>query len=382
MYYRNVVTKSKGAGIMTDATQIEPRRALQSIKPYTPGKPIWEVQQELGLTKVIKLASNENPLGASPLGVRAVQDYLAEIHRYPDADAKAVNRAIAEKLNLQSQQIIVTNGGDELISLISEAFLEPQDEIIVPSPSFTEYEFGARLMDATVVSVPLGKDYGYDIEAILSAVTEHTKIVYICSPNNPTGTYLPQDDMEKLLAALPKRVLVVIDAAYSHFATADDYADGLDYVRKGYPVVVLQTFSKIYGLAGLRIGFGAAPEAIIRHIVKVKEPFNVNALAQAAAAAAITDDLHVQASRQLNTAGREQLYEAFIALGLSFTKSMSNFVLVELGPETPRYYDLLLAKGVIVRRGDIWGLPDHVRITIGTQDENEFLINTLNEIKA
>ncbi|WP_240420915.1 histidinol-phosphate transaminase [Paenibacillus periandrae] len=362
---------------MSIKTQVKPRQALESIKPYTPGKPIWEVQRELGLTKVVKLASNENPLGASPKGIKAVQQFMAEIHRYPDADAKDVNAAIAAKLNLQSRQIIVTNGGDELISLISEAFLEPEDEIIVPSPSFTEYEFGARLMNAEVIAVPLNQDYGYNIELMLSAITERTKILYICTPNNPTGTYLPKRDMEKLLAALPPRVLVVIDAAYSHFATADDYTDGMDYVREGYPVVVLQTFSKIYGLAGLRIGFGAAPEAIISHILKVKEPFNVNALAQAAAAAAITDDLHVQASQQINSAGREQLYAAFSALGLPFIKSMSNFVLVELGLQSKRYYDLLLTKGVVVRHGGLWGLPQHVRITVGTKEDNEFLITAL-----
>ncbi|NHN29334.1 histidinol-phosphate transaminase [Paenibacillus agricola] len=365
---------------MTDHTQIEPRRALQSIKPYTPGKPIWEVQRELGLVKVVKLASNENPLGASPLGVKAAQDYLAEIHRYPDANALDVKQAIARKLDLQLQQLIVTNGGDELISLISEAFLEPEDEIIVPSPSFTEYIFGARLMDAGVVDVPLNQDFAYDIEAILSAVTEKTKIVYICTPNNPTGTYLPKQDMERLLSALPARVLIVVDAAYSHFATAADYTDGLEYVRAGYPVVVLQTFSKIYGLAGLRIGFGAAPEAIIRHIVKVKEPFNVNALAQAAAAAAITDDQHVQSSSQLNTAGRERLYNALSLMGFSFTESMANFVLVELGAQAKTYYEQLLAQGVVVRYGDIWGLPQHVRITIGTTEENEFLIQALQSL--
>jgi histidinol-phosphate aminotransferase len=367
---------------MANETQIEPRRALQSIKPYTPGKPIWEVQRELGLVKVIKLASNENPLGASPKGIKAAQDYLAEIHRYPDADAKDVKQAIADKLDLQVQQLIVTNGGDELISLISEAFLEHEDEIIVPSPSFTEYIFGARLMDAGVVAVPLDQDFCYDVEAILAAVTEQTKIIYICSPNNPTGTYIPKQDMDKLLAALPDKILVVIDAAYSHFATAEDYTDGLDYVRAGYPVIVLQTFSKIYGLAGLRIGFGAAPESIIRHIVKVKEPFNVNALAQAAAAAAITDDLHVQASSQLNTAGREQLYEALSLMGFSFTKSMSNFVLVELGAEAKAYCGRLLAQGVVVRYGDIWGLPQHVRISIGTSEENEFLIQAFRNILA
>lgn len=356
---------------------IQARKALELMKPYSPGKPIWEVQRELGLHKVVKLASNENPLGASPKAVEAIMNVLPELHRYPDAQASGLREAIASQLQLRPEQLVVTNGADELITLISESFLEQGDEVMAPSPTFSEYEFGANLMGASVISVPLKDDFSYDVDALLAALTERTKIVWICSPNNPTGTYMPKGELQRLLNQLPKRVLVVYDAAYSHYASASDYTDGLEFVRDGYPILVLQTFSKIFGLAGIRVGFGAASESLIRHILQVKEPFNVNALAQAAAAAALTDVEHITASQRLNEQGRRQLYEAFDRLGLSYIQSSSNFVLVKLGADAADRYDRLLRLGVIVRYGGAWGLPEHVRISVGTKEENDFLIECL-----
>jgi len=361
---------------------VQPRSALRNMQPYSPGKPIWEVQEEYGIEKVVKLASNENPLGPSPKAVEAILAYLPEIHRYPDAEAKKLNEVIAEQLNLAPEQLIVTNGADELIKLVAEAYLDSGDEIIVPQPTFGEYEFGAHLMGAKPVPVPLDGRFGYQVDSLLSAVTERTKIVYLCSPNNPTGTYLPKAELERLLDSLPKRVLVMYDAAYSHYASADDYTDGLEYVRRDYPIIVLQTFSKIYGLAGIRVGFGAASKDIIRNILQVKEPFNVNALAQAAAQAAIGDEEHVRASRRVNADGREQLYRAFGKLGLEYTESMTNFILVKLGPDAGLIYERLLQKGVIVRHGGGWGLPDYIRVSVGTADENEFFIGQLTALLA
>lgn len=358
-------------------TNIKARKTLDTIQPYSPGKPIWEVQKELGLDRVIKLASNENPLGPSPKAVAAIQTGLAELNRYPDADASVLKQAIGEEYGVTSKQVITTNGADELITLISEAFLEAQDEIIVPSPSFSEYDFGAHIMGATVVQVPFAEDFAYDVDAMIAAATDKTKIIYICTPNNPTGTFMAKADIEKLLNAV-KGVLVVIDAAYSHFADAADYTDGVEFVKAGYPVVALQTFSKIYGIAGVRVGFGIAPEAIVQSILKVKEPFNVNTLAQIAATAAISDKEHVTASQQANRAGREQLYKTFQELGLNYTESMANFVLVQVGSEGEEIYKALMAKGVIVRYGKIWGLPEHIRVSVGTPEENEFFIDVLS----
>jgi histidinol-phosphate aminotransferase len=359
---------------------IKHRKALDLVKPYIPGKPLWEVQKVLRLDRVIKLASNENPIGPSPNSLAVITDSLTSLNRYPDAHSLELKNAIASSLSLTTQQLIITNGADELITLISETYLEPEDEIIVPSPSFSEYDFGAHLMGAKVVPVPLDNEYQFNINLILSAVTDHTKLVYICSPNNPTGTYLPKSKLEELLQSLPNHILVVFDSAYCHFATNEDYTNGLEYVRSGYPIIVLQTFSKIYGLAGLRVGFGAAPENIIESIVRVKEPFNVNSLAQAAATAAIMDDEHVEKSKQVNTAGREQLYKAFRELGLLYTESMSNFILVNFGHEAKEIYQRLLTQGVIVRYGDTWGIPQHLRISVGTAEENTILIEAIKSI--
>ncbi|MDM5334008.1 histidinol-phosphate transaminase [Ureibacillus composti] len=359
---------------MNTIDMVNYRKALNDIKPYIPGKPLWEVQEELGLKEVIKLASNENPLGPSPKALDALKSGLSEINRYPDAHAVKLKSVIASRLSLSSHQLIITNGADELITLISETFLESDDEIIVPFPSFSEYDFGAHLMGAKVVPVSLDEHYQFNIDSILAAVTDKTKLIYICSPNNPTGTYLPKSRLETLLDLLPKHILVVFDSAYSHFATNEDYTDGLEYVRIGYPIIVLQTFSKIYGLAGIRVGFGVAPESIIQSILRVKEPFNVNSLAQIAAAAAIADEEHIARSKQVNTEGRELLYKFLHALGLHYTESMSNFILVKFGTVAKEIYDDLLSHGIIVRYGDTWGMPEHIRISIGTQDENSKLI--------
>ncbi|MBP3963819.1 histidinol-phosphate transaminase [Paenibacillus lignilyticus] len=359
---------------------IPSRNVLKRMKPYSPGKPIWEVQRELGLDRVVKLASNENPLGPSPKAVEAIRELLSDIHRYPDAQAVDLRATIAAKYELLSEQIIVTNGGDELITLVSEAFIETGDEIIVPGPSFSEYEFGGQLMGAVIRTVSLTEDYQYNVPAILEAVSERTKLLYLCSPNNPTGTILSQSALTEFLNSLPPNVLVILDSAYSHFVTEDDYSDGIEFVKAGYPVIVLQTFSKVYGLAGIRVGFGVASPSIIRAILQVKEPFNVNALAQAAAAAAIVDDDHVRKSSLLVKEERLRLYQGFEELGLSYTSSMSNFILVELYENAEQHYVELMRKGVIVRYGAAWGLPQHVRISIGTPEENNILLQALRMI--
>lgn len=365
---------------MTNDIKITARKALSKIKPYSPGKPIWEVQKELGINHVIKLASNENPLGPSPKAIQAITSELTGLNRYPDSNTTALKQAIASKYQLLPDQIIVTNGADELITLISETFLETGDEIIVPMPSFSEYEFGATLMGAKVIQVPLKEEYQFNIEKIISSITEKTKLIYICSPNNPTGTYLSKHQLEQLLRSLPESVLLVLDGAYSHFATANDYTDGIEYIKKGFPMIALQTFSKIYGLAGIRVGFGLASESIIKDIVKVKEPFNVNSLAQVAATAAITDEDHVKMSQEVNTHGRIQLYEAFSHMGLNYTESMSNFVLVDFGPKATDVYNKLLEKGIIVRKGNIWNMTNHLRISVGRYIDNKILIKEMMEI--
>ncbi|MCZ8524040.1 MULTISPECIES: histidinol-phosphate transaminase [Paenibacillus] len=368
---------SKEMKTQTGEGGVQPRGVLARLTPYSPGKPIWEVQQELGLQEVVKLASNENPLGPSPKAVEAASALLTELHRYPDAAAVRLREAIAVHTGLSEEELIVTNGGDELLTLIAQTFLDPGDEVIVPDPTFSEYAFGTLLMNAEVVRVPLGEGFRYDVDALLRAVSERTKILWLCSPNNPTGTYLPAGELRRLLDSLRPGILVVYDAAYSHYVTADDYTDGLAYVQEGYGLVVLQTFSKIYGLAGLRVGFGAAPRGVIRHLLQAKEPFNVNTLAQTAAAAALTDKAHVEASRQLNEEGRLRLYAVCRELGLDYTGSMANFVLIRLGSDAQQACARLLSRGIILRYGGAWGLPEHVRISIGSHAEMDRLIDGL-----
>ncbi|MBB6674087.1 histidinol-phosphate transaminase [Cohnella nanjingensis] len=353
------------------------RATLNRMAPYTPGKPIWEVQREYGLDRVIKLASNENPLGPSPSALAAIRQMLPDLNRYPDHRAAALTEALAGRLGVTPSQLVVANGADELITLLSEAYLDPGDEIVVPAPSFSEYDFGALLMNAVAVQVPLRAGYAYAVSDLLDAVNPRTKLVYLCSPNNPTGTYLPRTQLRALLDALPARVLVVFDAAYAHYADADDYTDGYEMLREGRNVAILQTFSKIYGLAGIRVGYCAAPEAVVRALLQVKEPFNVNALAQAAALAALNDEAHLAASRRCNAEGRRQLREGLAALGVPTTESQANFVLAEFGPSAAEVDASLLRQGVIVRSGKGWGLPGHLRISVGTAEENAIALDCL-----
>jgi histidinol-phosphate aminotransferase len=358
------------------------RSVLEIMKPYSPGKPIWEVQQELGIEEVVKLASNENPLGASKKAKEAIINYLSEIHRYPDANTTKLREAISHYYHVNEEQIIVGNGADELITLISETFLEEGDEIIVPSPSFSEYEFGANLMGAKVVTVPLTTKFEYDMSLILKSITDKTKIIYLCSPNNPTGTYIKKDVLDDFFKQLPKNLIVVFDGAYSHYANRDDYTNGIEYVKNGNSVIVIQTFSKIYGLAGIRVGYGISLPEIVNSIHKVREPFNVNALAQVAGEAALNDYEHVKNSQHVTEQGRNYLYDEFNNLGVSYIESMSNFILVEIGNDALSVYKQLLQKGIIVRYGNVWGLPNHLRITIGNDFENKKLIEVLKDLIA
>lgn len=363
--------------------RIAPRPALSALEPYVPGKPIAEVQRTFGLRRVVKLASNENPLGPSPKAIKEATRLLAEAHRYPDGSSDALRRAIAAHYGVFPGEVIAGNGADELIKLVSEAYLEPGDEIVAPSPTFSEYAFGAKLMGANVVSAPLSApDYAYDVDALLRAVTTRTKLVYVCSPNNPTGTYATNRMIGELLEALPDGALLVLDAAYSHYAAAGDYADGVEWLKRGASILILSTFSKAYGLAGLRVGFGLAPVSVVETIGKVREPFHVNAIAQAAAAAALHDTEHVDRSVRLVRAGRERLYRMFDAFGLPYTPSESNFVLVDAGERAYRLYERLLERGVIVRHGAIWGLPRKLRITVGTDEEHDVLEEALRAALA
>jgi histidinol-phosphate aminotransferase len=358
------------------------RETLGRIKPYSPGKPIAEVQREYALTDVIKLASNENPVGASPKAQEAIRDALAELHLYPDGGQTLLKQALARRFSVSEDMIVIGNGSDEVITLICQTFLEPGDEVIVPTPSFSEYDFGTILMGADVVAVPLNSDFSYDLNAFLDAITERTKIIFLCSPNNPTGTYIREGEFREFIRKVPPHVLVIVDEAYNEYVEASDYAQGIDFLKEGYNLIVMRTFSKLFGLAALRVGYGIGPSEIIGYVSRTREPFNVNHLAQVAALAALEDEEHIAMSRRVNSDGKRQLYEGLAALGLSYVPSETNFILFDTGADAKQIFQSLLKKGVIVRDGGIFGLPTYIRVSIGTKEQNARFLHELQAVLA
>ncbi|HHW13798.1 MAG TPA: histidinol-phosphate transaminase [Firmicutes bacterium] len=356
------------------------RPAIFDIKPYVPGKPIEEVQRELGLTDVIKLASNENPLGPSVRAMEALRAWIPEAHLYPDGGAVALKERIARTAGVGMENVIVGNGSDELIKLLAETFLSPGDEVIVADPTFSEYAFAAHLMGARVKTVPLVGER-HDLAAMASAISPRTRLVFICNPNNPTGTIVSAAGVADFLGSVPEDVLVVFDQAYQEYVDDPEYGDGLPHVLAGRRAIVLRTFSKIYGLAGLRVGYGLASAELLELVERVREPFNVNRAAQVAAAAALDDQEFLERSRELNRRERARLAAALTARGLKVVPSQANFLFVEVGVDSVRLFRRMLSLGVIVRSGDIFGRPTFVRITVGTPEQNDRLLAALMEAR-
>jgi histidinol-phosphate aminotransferase len=357
------------------------RSCLDLIKPYVPGKPVEEVERELGLSNVIKLASNENALGPSPLAVKAMQDNAKKMHIYPDGNCYYLREALASKLKVNEDQLIFGNGSDEILSFLTLALINPGDEAVMVAPSFSEYDFAMRLMGGVPHLVPLtGSEFAYDFDAVLAAINDQTRIVFICSPNNPTGSHIQRTDFVRFLDKLPDKVLVVLDQAYVEYVTDPGHPDGLDLIEQGYPLIALRTFSKIYGLAGLRIGYGIASAPLIAGLNRVREPFNVNAMAQIAALAALSDAAHLRSSVALVEEGRTTLLAGLNALGLKPVPDQANFCFVDIGVDSRQAFQALLMKGVIVRTGDIFGYPSYIRVTYGTTAENERFLNALKEV--
>lgn len=365
-----------GSGELQSDGPLSYRRTILDIAPYHPGKPISELQREKGLTDIVKLASNENPLGPSPRAIEALRLCLSSLHIYPDGDCFELRRTLASKLNVEEVQLIFGNGSDEVIKMLGLAFLEPGDEVLFCEPTFSEYAYVAHLMGAKTRALPL-VNHAYDLEAMALAINPRTKMVFICNPNNPTGAYVGQDDVIAFLERIPEGVVVVFDEAYYEYVTAEDYPDTLSYVRAGQNVVVLRTFSKIYGLAGLRIGYGVAPNHVAKLVHRVREPFNINSAAQIGALAALHDDEHVRKSRQLNDRGKVWLYDAFSRMGLEYVPTESNFIFFNVEQDSQEIYEKLLDQGVIIRSGIVFGCPTWLRVTIGTEAQNHRFIRAL-----
>lgn len=364
---------------MSEFIKNKARPQIFNLKPYVPGKPIEEVQRELGIDDIIKLASNENPLGPSPLGQKAFSEVVDKLHIYPDANCFRLKQKLSRMLDCNPQDLLVGNGSDELLKLLAETFLNPGDEIIFAQPSFAEYEFTATIMGATSVKVPL-IDFKHDLNAMLAAITPRTKMLYICNPNNPTGTIVTAEEIDSFMSRVPQDVLIIFDEAYYEYVESPSYASGIKYVKEGRNAVVLRTFSKIYGLAALRVGYGVTTPDIAAAVERVTEPFNVNTPAQVAAAAALDDKEHLEQSRKVNQTGKKYLYEEFEKLQLKYLKTDANFIFVDTGKDSQEVFQELLKKGVIIRSGDIFGYPTYIRVTVGSEKENVRFIEGLKKI--
>jgi histidinol-phosphate aminotransferase len=346
---------------------------IYNITPYQPGKPIEEVRRELGLEGVIKLASNENPLGPSPKAVSAISRALSGVNRYPDGDCFYLKRKLAKKLGVGAGNLIFGNGSDEILDLIAKAFLKPrQEEILTSDITFAEYKITGQIFGSRVKEIPL-RNLKYDLAAMKSAITKKTKLIFIANPNNPTGTYVGVKEFNNFLASIPQDIIVVYDEAYAEYVDTDDFPCGIRYFREKN-FIVLKTFSKIYGLAGLRLGYGVTNAAFIDAMNRVRQPFNVNSLAQTAAIAALDDIEHLKRSRSITLEGKKFLYKNFDQMGLGYAPSAANFILVKA---RQGIFQRLLEAGVIVRPMDMYGLKGYIRVTVGTQKENEQFIKAL-----
>jgi histidinol-phosphate aminotransferase len=352
---------------------------LEGVVPYSPGKPVEEVERELGIAGAIKLASNENPLGPSPLALRALREALAESHRYPDGGGYYVKRRLAAKLGVSPECLILGNGCNEILDLVARCFLLPGDEVVIADPAFVIYGMVAHLQGCRRVLVPL-KQWTHDLEAMANAVTPRTKMVFVGNPNNPTGTVVTPEALTAFMESVPGDVIVVLDEAYIEYVPPNLVPDSLGYVRNGRWAIVLRTFSKIYGLAGLRIGYGVAPPALVELLDRLRAPFNVNALAQRAALAALDDDEHVFRTRAVTEEGRRYLSSELARLGLQCPPSAANFLLVDVRRDGAVVADALLREGVIVRPLGGPALATHIRVSIGTQRENERFLVALQRV--
>lgn len=353
------------------------KKHIQDIKPYEPGKPIKELQREYGIRNVVKLASNENPLGPSGKAIRAMRRALRDVHLYPEGSCYYLSRRLAQELGIDSQHLIFGNGSNEIIELVARGFLSEGDEVLSSEMTFLVYPILSQVCGAKFRAVPM-KEYRYDLQAILEAITPKTKVIFIANPNNPTGTYLKAQEIESFLAKVPERVIVCLDEAYVDFVDANDFPQTIAMIVGGRKnVVVLRTFSKAYGIAGLRIGYGVASPEMIEYLHKVRQPFNVNSLAQVAATAALDDTFFRWRTKWLVVRGRKFFYRKLKQLGLEYLPSQANFILVNVKTDGQELYHFLLRQGMIVRPMGAYKLPEWLRITIGRRSQNVQLIRLL-----
>ncbi|WP_301109771.1 histidinol-phosphate transaminase [Sporosarcina sp.] len=355
------------------------RTSVKDIAPYIPGKSIEAVKKELNLEVVHRLASNENPLGPSPKAKAAMKQAIEEVHLYPDASATKLRERLADLYEVRPEQVITGNGADNIISLVVSAYIDEGDEVVYGSPTFPAYRSSTLLMGGKPVEVPLTEDWKFDLDAIQAAITDKTKLVFICNPNNPTGTIVEDSAIEKFIQEVPDHVTVVLDEAYIEYIREQPYKTGIDYFKADHPIITIRTFSKFYSLAGLRVGYAIASEELLEPVLRLREPFAVNRVAIEAASATLDDSEFTDEHYQMNEEGKNYLTEEFTKLGFEVFPSYTNFLFVHIKSDAQILFNKLLEKGLIIRPCTPWGLNEYVRVSIGTKEQNELLVEILHQ---
>lgn len=358
---------------------IKPNPYIEDLIPYVPGKPVEELERELGITGAIKIASNENPLGPSPLALRAMAEALGETHRYPDGDSFYLRNKLAQTLNVKPESLIFGNGSNDVLDIAARAFMGRGDEAVMGEYAFIVYPIATQAVGAKAVISPM-PDYTHDLRDMHSRITDKTKIVFIANPNNPTGTMVKRDEVEWFIDNVSEDILVVIDEAYFEYVDDPGYPDTLEFHGSGKSILTVRTFSKIYGLAGIRLGYGVGDESIISQMQRVRHPFNVSSVAQAGGLSALDDEEHIQKSKELNSEGLKYLANELRDLGVKYSPSFTNFILMDLETDPMPIYNALLKEGVIVRPVAGYGLKTHLRVSIGLMDENQKFIEALKKV--
>ena len=354
---------------------------IRGLQPYQPGKPVAELERELGISNIVKLASNENPLGASASVVASLQSVLPELSRYPDGSAYLLKERLSDFLGVPGNKITIGNGSNDVLELLARVYLTSENESIVSQHTFVVYPLVTRAIGASLKVVP-AKNFSQDLEATLDAISEKTRIVFIANPNNPTGTWVNQVDLTRFMDKVRDDVLVVLDEAYFEYVQEPEYPDGIALGEKYPNLVITRTFSKAYGLAALRIGYSVSHPDIADLMNRIRQPFNVNAMSLVAALAALDDQAHVRQTVELNTSGLKYLEAECDRLGLGYIPSVANFLTIDFGSDAMPIYDALLHEGVIVRPIGVYELPNHLRVTVGTAEENHRFVEALEKVLA
>ena len=352
---------------------------ITELSPYEPGKPIEDLERELGLEDIVKIASNENPIGPSPLALKKIQDYLEDLHRYPDGNSFNLKRALSEKFNLQEDRLTIGNGSNDIIEFVSRCFLSSSDSAVFSQYAFAIYPLVIQGLGAEGIVSP-ATNWSHDLDKMLSSIKSNTKIIFIANPNNPTGTFLPKEELLDFTSRVPENTLVFLDQAYFDYSSYEQEDVTFQDIEKYPNLLISRTFSKAYGLAGLRVGFSYSSLEMADYLNRIRQPFNVNSLAQVAAETALSDQNHLLKSLELNSREKQILYKEFDALGFEYIPSLANFICFDCKGDADQLFQLFLKEGIIVRSMRVYGMTNHLRVTIGTEEENLKFINALRKL--